>query len=236
VAFTYNDPVIFHEYAIDVAKACHERGIRTVAVTAGYVCPEPRAEFYAHMDAANVDLKAFTDDFYRRTCAGRLQPVLETLTYLKRATDVWLEVTNLVIPGHNDSDEALDRMTAWVVEHLGPDVPMHFTAFHPDFKMLDAAATPAASLRRARAIALRNGVQHAYTGNVYDPEGSTTWCSNCSAPLIRRDGYAIAAYHLTPGGRCGICDAPCPGVFETAPGRWRGRYRRVRLARQRTPG
>ncbi|MCJ7779412.1 MAG: AmmeMemoRadiSam system radical SAM enzyme, partial [Acidimicrobiia bacterium] len=137
IAFTYNDPVIFHEYAIDIADAARERGIRTVAVTAGYVNPEPRREFYAHMDAANIDLKAFTEEFYHRTCAGALAPVLKTLEYVRRETDVWLEITTLLIPGLNDSDEEIDEMTTWVVEHLGPDVPHHFTAFHPSYKMVD---------------------------------------------------------------------------------------------------
>ena len=176
VAFTYNDPVIFLEYADDVAEACHARGIRTVAVTAGYVCAEPRREFFSHVDAANVDLKGFTEDFYRHVAGGSLAPVLETLEYLVHETDVWVETTTLLIPGTNDSDAEIDAMTGWVVEHLGPDVPMHFTAFHPDYRMTDVARTPAATLTRARSIARRNGVQHAYTGNVYDPEGGATRC------------------------------------------------------------
>jgi pyruvate formate lyase activating enzyme len=234
VAFTYNDPVIFHEYAIDVARACRARGIRAVAVTAGYVCPEPRAEFFAHMDAANVDLKAFTSEFYRRVCAGALEPVLDTLRYLA-TTDVWLEITNLVIAGYNDSDEELDRMTGWIVEHLGPDVPVHFTAFHPDFKMLDVAPTPPSTLTRARAIALRNGIRYAYTGNVWDREGSTTWCHGCGTPLVERDGYAVSAYRLTPDApdaRCPDCDTLCAGVFGTNPGTWQGRMLPVRLAQR----
>ncbi|MFQ6047727.1 MAG: AmmeMemoRadiSam system radical SAM enzyme, partial [Gemmatimonadales bacterium] len=171
VAFTYNDPVIFHEYAIDVAQACHERGIKSVAVTAGYQSSEPRAEFYRHMDAANVDLKAFTERFYRHVCAGHLEPVLETLKYLKHETDVWFELPTLLIPGENDSDDELYELTGWVLEHLGPDVPIHFTAFHPDWKMLDKPPTRPATLRRARAIALEQGIRYAYTGNVHDLEG-----------------------------------------------------------------
>ncbi len=213
VAFTYNDPVVFHEYAIAVAQACRARDIRTVAVTAGYVNPAPRAEFYAHMDAANVDLKAFSDAFYRRVCAGRLEPVLDTLRYLA-GTGVWLEITNLVIPGHNDSDDELDRMTAWVVEHLGPDVPMHFTAFHPDFRMRAVPPTTSETLRRARAIARRNGIRHAYTGNLPDPAGATTSCHACGAALIVRAGYVLTGYHLTADGRCPSCATPCPGVFD----------------------
>ena len=228
VAFTYNDPVVFHEYAIDVAKACRARDIRAVAVTAGYVCPEPRADFYAHMDAANVDLKAFTDAFYERVCAGRLEPVLDTLCYLA-TTDVWLEITTLVIPGHNDTDDELDRLTSWVVDHLGPDVPLHFTAFHPDFRMLDVPPTPAATLRRARAIAVRNGARYAYTGNVRDRAGSTTRCHACGDTLIERDGYRISGYHLTPSSCCPHCATPCAGVFEAAAGTWNGGFLPVRL-------
>ena len=168
VAFTYNDPVIFMEYAIDVAQACHEVGIKTVAVTAGYICAEPREAFYAHMDAANIDLKAFTEDFYRKITVSALQPVLDTLKYVRHETDVWFELTNLLIPGHNDSDAELEEMTQWVVEELGPDVPMHFSAFHPDYKMRDVPHTPPSTLSRARAIARKNGVRYAYTGNVYD--------------------------------------------------------------------
>ena len=159
VAYTYNDPVIFHEYAIDVASACRERGIRSVAVTAGYITAEPRTEFYRHMDAANVDLKGFTEDFYHKLTGGHLQPVLDTLKYIRHETDVWLELTTLLIPGQNDSDEELNEMTQWVVKNLGPDVPMHFTAFHPDYKMMDVPPTPPATLYRARRIALDNGVR-----------------------------------------------------------------------------
>ncbi|HWO70360.1 MAG TPA: AmmeMemoRadiSam system radical SAM enzyme [Actinomycetota bacterium] len=220
VAFTYNDPVIFMEYAIDVADACHARGIRAVAVTAGYMCPEPRAEFYAHMDAANVDLKGFTEDFYRKICLGELRPVLETLEYLRRETDVWFEVTTLLIPGLNDSDEEIDAETRWFVEHLGPDVPLHFTAFHPDFKMLDRPPTPPETLRRARRIAMANGLRYVYTGNVHDPEGQTTYCHGCGAAVIERDWYLLGGWNLTDDGRCRSCGTRIPGVFEGPPGDW----------------
>ena len=230
VAFTYNDPVIFMEYAMDVADACREVGVKAVAVTAGYICDEPRREFYRHMDAANVDLKAFTEDFYKRVCIGHLQPVLETLEYLKHETHVWFEITNLLIPGHNDAESEVDEMTAWVVDHLGPDVPMHFTAFHPDFKMLDVAPTPPATLSRARDIALRNGVRYAYTGNVHDPAGGTTFCHHCGLALVVRDWYVLGAYRLTDDGRCQRCGTPCPGVFDAGPGDWGARRRPVRMA------
>jgi pyruvate formate lyase activating enzyme len=223
VAYTYNDPTIFHEYAIDTAIACRARGIKNIAVTAGYVCPEPRAEFYRHMDAANIDLKAFTDDFYHKVCYAHLQPVLETLVYVKRETSVWLEITNLLVPGLNDSDGEIERMTQWVVENLGPDVPMHFTAFHPDWRMRDIPPTPASTLRRARRIALKAGVRYAFTGNVYDPEGQATYCHECGATLIGRDGYRIAAWHLTAEGRCRKCGTACAGVFGAKPGTWGAR-------------
>ncbi|HEX2028161.1 MAG TPA: AmmeMemoRadiSam system radical SAM enzyme [Nitriliruptorales bacterium] len=223
VAFTYNDPVIFHEYAIDVADACRDIGIRTVAVTAGYVCPEPRREFFAHVDAANVDLKAFTEDFYHRTCSAALGPVLDTLQYLRHDTDVWFELTTLLIPGHNDSDHEIDRMTRWVVDHLGPDVPMHFTAFHPDYKMRDVPPTPPATLARARTIALANGVGFAYTGNVHDVDGGTTRCQTCEETLIVRDWYRLLDYRVTDDGRCRVCGAATAGVFDGPAGGWGNR-------------
>ncbi|MEZ6063478.1 MAG: AmmeMemoRadiSam system radical SAM enzyme [Planctomycetaceae bacterium] len=229
VAFTYNDPVIFHEYAIDVARECHKVGVRCVAVTAGEVCPEPRAEFYHHMDAANVDLKAFTESFYSNICAGHLQPVLETLLYLKHETSVWFETTTLLIPGENDSDAELDEMTRWVVKELGPDVPMHFTAFHPDFRMLDKPSTPPSTLARARQIAMNNGVRYAYTGNVRDADGAATCCHNCGRILIGRMGYDITEWHLAADGTCDNCGQPCAGVFQPQPGHWGSRRMPVRL-------
>ncbi len=229
VAFTYNDPVIFHEYAIDVAKACHQHGIRTVAVTAGYICPEPRAEFFRHMDAANIDLKGFTDEFYHRLSSAHLGPVLETLEYVKHETECWLEITTLLIPGHNDSDSELDAMTRWVVGHLGPDVPLHFTAFHPDYKMLDTPSTPAGTLTRARRIARENGVRYAYTGNVHDREGGSTWCHACGALLIERDWYVLGTWALTDAGTCSACGAECAGVFNPRPGTWGANRMPVRI-------
>jgi pyruvate formate lyase activating enzyme len=223
VAFTYNDPVIFHEYAIDVAKACRERGIRSVAVTAGYVCAQPRAEFYGHMDAANVDLKGFTERFYREVCGGQLEPVKETLVYLKRETRVWLELTTLLIPGENDSEGELEAMTRWVAGELGPDVPMHFTAFHPDYRMLDREGTPLAVLERAQRIARKNGVRYAYTGNVHNPRGESTHCHACDALLVRRNRYQLSAWGLTDDGRCAACGAAWAGVVDGRPGTWGAR-------------
>jgi len=233
VAFTYNDPIIFHEYAIDVAEACHARGIKTVAVSNGYVCPEPRAEFYRHMDAANIDLKAFTEGFYSKVCSAGLAPVLETLEYLKHETAVWLELTTLLIPGENDSDAELEAMTEWVVAHLGPDVPMHFSAFHPDWKMLDKPPTPAATLTRARAIAMKNGVRYAFTGNVHDPEGGSTYCHGCGERLIGRDWYELGDWNLTESGACRFCGTICAGIFEAKAGSWGSRRQPVRLGNNR---
>jgi pyruvate formate lyase activating enzyme len=230
VAFTYNDPVIFMEYAIDVAKACHAIGIKSVAVTAGEMCDEPRAEFYAHMDAANVDLKGFTERFYQEICAAHLQPVLDLLAYLKHQTQVWFEITTLLIPGENDSDAEIDAETKWIVKNLGPDVPLHFTAFHPDFRMLDKPPTPAATLTRARSIALANGIRYAYTGNVHDGDGGSTWCPGCGKLLIERDWYVLGAWNLTPDGHCNSCGTPLPGVFERHPGNWGARRQPVRLS------
>jgi pyruvate formate lyase activating enzyme len=230
VAFTYNDPVIFLEYAVDVAQACHARGLKTVAVTAGYICAEPREEFYRHMDAANVDLKCFTEEFYQRLCSAHLQPVLDTLVYLKHETDVWFEITTLLIPGENDSDSELEAMTQWVVEKLGPDVPLHFSAFHPDWKMMDTPPTPPATLTRAREIAIKNGVRYAYTGNVHDPEGDSTYCHGCGRRVIGRDWYELNHWRLTGDGRCTYCGVPCAGVFDGPPGDWGRKRRPVRLA------
>ena len=229
VAFTYNDPVVFHEYAVDVAVACRARGVRTVAVTAGYVNPSARAEFYRHMDAANVDLKAFREDFYRRICSAHLEPVLETLEYLRRETPVWLELTTLLIPGLNDSIAELDEMTRWVAGTLGTDVPMHFTAFHPDWKLRDRPPTPPSTLSRARGIALGNGVRFAYTGNVVDPAGQSTWCPGCGTLVIERDGYELGTWNLTRDGTCGSCGARLAGVFEATPGTWGSRRLPVRM-------
>jgi pyruvate formate lyase activating enzyme len=230
VAFTYNDPVVFLEYAIDVADACREAGLHPIAVTAGYVCPGPRTEFFRHMDAANVDLKAFSEDFYHHVCGGQLGAVLETLEYLAHETDVWFEITNLLIPGLNDGDGELDAMTRWVVERLGPDVPMHFTAFHPDFKLLDRPPTPPDTLARARRIALGNGVRYAYTGNVVDPEGQSSFCHACGELVVERDWYRLGRYRLDPEGRCLACGTRIPGVFAGPPGSFGRRRIPVRLA------
>ncbi len=217
VAFTYNEPIIFLEYAVDTAIACHDIGVKTVAVTAGDICERPRQDFFAHIDAANVDLKAFTDRFYRQLCGGHLEPVLDTLIYLKNEISVWLELTTLLIPGENDSDAELDEMTSWVVDRLGPDVPMHFTAFHPSWKMMNHPPTPSKTLMRAREIAIQNGVRYAYTGNVRDVHGSSTFCHGCGELLIGRDWHRLLKWNLTAEGCCRECGTVCAGVFGEAP-------------------
>jgi pyruvate formate lyase activating enzyme len=220
VAYTYNDPVIFHEYAIDTAQACRSLGLKSVAVSAGYVTPEPRAEFYQWMDAANIDLKAFTERFYHQITGGHLQPVLDTLKYIKHETSVWLELTTLIIPDENDSEAEIEAMTQWVVENLGPDVPMHFTAFHPDWKMLDKPPTPRHSLHKARQIAINNGVRYAYVGNVHDKLAESTYCHGCGQLLIGRDWYELSEWNLDATGNCKFCGTKCAGVFADKPGTW----------------
>jgi pyruvate formate lyase activating enzyme len=229
VAYTYNDPIIFHEYAIDVAQACRERGIKSVAVTAGYVCPEPRLEFYKYMDAANVDLKAFTDRFYRKITGSHLEPVLDTLKYLKHETPVWLETTTLLIPGENDSEQELEEMTQWVVTNLGSEVPMHFTAFHPDWKMMDKSSTPMETLIKARDIAIKNGVRYAYVGNVHNKLAESTYCHHCGELLIGRNWYILSDWNLTAEGHCINCGTRCAGVFEKVPGNWGAKRVPVKL-------
>ncbi len=224
VAFTYNDPVIFAEYAMDIADACRERGVRTVAVTAGYIHDQARREFYAKMDAANVDLKAFTDEFYVKLCGAHLNPVLDTLVYLRHETNVWLEITTLLIPGKNDSDEELRALSQWIAKELGPDVPVHFTAFHPDHKMTGIPATPASTLTRARRIAMDAGLNYVYTGNVHDAAAGSTYCRGCKKPLIVRDWHRIEEYRVGADGACPDCGAVLPGRFE-AFGRQFGRRR-----------
>ncbi len=213
VAFTYNDPVIFAEYAMDIADACRGSGVYSVAVTAGYMHAEPRREFYAKMDAANVDLKGFTDAFYVKLCGAHLNPVLDTLAFLKHETTVWFEVTTLLIPDRNDSDAELKAECAWIARELGPDVPLHFTAFHPDHKMTDVAPTPIATLERARRIGLDAGLHYVYTGNVHDGPGGITHCPSCDAELVVRDWYRILKYRVTADGLCPDCAGPVAGRF-----------------------
>jgi pyruvate formate lyase activating enzyme len=220
VAFTYNDPVIFLEYAVDVAAACQDVGVKTVAVTAGYIGEGARPEFFGAMDAANIDLKGFTEDFYRKLCTASLESVLDTLLFVKHETDTWLEITTLLIPGENDSSREIGALSEWVTEKLGQDVPLHFTAFHPDWKMRDISATPAATLKRARDIAASAGLRYVYTGNIRDEAGQSTYCYACGACLIGRDGYTITSWGLDASGHCTSCGEICPGAFEPDPDSW----------------
>ncbi len=232
VAFTYNDPVIFLEYAIDVAQACRERGIKTVAVTAGYITERPREEFFRYMDAANIDLKAFTERFYWKICGGHLEPILDTLSYLKDETDVWFEITDLLIPDENDSEAEIEAMTQWIIEHLGPDVPLHLTAFHPDWKMTDRPPTSKAMLTHSREIALNNGMHYVYTGNVHDLKGSSTYCHACGEMLIGRDWYELSTWNLVQDDHqasCASCGTPLAGVFDQHPGTWGARRQPLQI-------
>ena len=233
VAYTYNDPVIFLEYAVDTAAACRELGVRNVAVTAGYVTDAAREEFFRSMDAVNVDLKAFTDRFYWKICGGHLQPVLDTLIYLRHETSVWLELTTLLIPGENDSNAEIDAMTQWIADNLGNDVPLHLTAFHPDWKMLDTPRTSRRTLTRCRDIALGNGLHYVYTGNISDPEGQSSYCPGCGTKVIGRNGYDLTAWEINCDGNAGTCKAcghAIAGVFEQRPGAWGSRRQPVCIA------
>jgi len=216
IAFTYNDPIIWAEYAIDVAREAHARGLFTVFVTNGYVSPEARAEIFRHMDAANVDLKAFTEEFYARQTLSHLEPVKETLEWLARKTDVWVEVTTLLIPGLNDGDDELRELSRFVRDRMSADVPLHFSAFHPSYKMLDRPRTPPATLSRARAIAMGEGLRYVYTGNVRDLEGGTTFCPTCHAKVVERDGFAVRAVRMA-GDRCAACGTRIAGRFAEGP-------------------
>jgi pyruvate formate lyase activating enzyme len=220
VAFTYNDPTIFIEYAIDVAKACREQNIKTVAVTAGYISPDPRSEFFKYIDAANIDLKSFSERFYKQVCSGHLNDVLLTLKYLKHETEVWFEITTLLIPGENDSDRELNAECEWIADNLGSDIPIHFSAFHPDWKMLDKISTPPITLLKARRIAQRHGLRYVYLGNIHNRDGSSTYCHQCGETLIGRDWYELSTWNLMPEGNCKNCGAECAGVFDGPPGTW----------------
>ena len=231
IAFTYNDPVVFLEYAVDVATAARQRGIKSVAVTAGYICDQPRQQLFQAMDAVNVDLKAFSEGFYRRICGSTLANTLGTLEYIYHQTDAWLEVTTLLIPGENDSDAALGELTRWLVANLGVDVPLHFSAFHPDWKMRDIAATPPVTLTRARQIALANGLEYVYTGNVHDSIGGSTYCPGCGDRVIERDWYQLGEWGLTESGECAACGAVIAGVFANLPGDWGRRQKLVDMSR-----
>tara|TARA_B100000676_G_C18045911_1_gene827916 strand:- start:653 stop:1750 length:1098 start_codon:yes stop_codon:yes gene_type:complete len=229
IALTYNDPVIFMEYAVDVAKACNKLGIKTVAVTAGYILPQARIEFFSNIDAANIDLKAFNEKFYKKICGGELKPVLDTLIYLKKETNIWFELTNLLIPDENDSPEEINLMTKWIFENLGSDIPLHFSAFHPDWKMKNHKITPHSKLTRSREIALSNGLRYVYIGNVHDKNGSSTYCYNCEKLLIGRDWFELSDWNLNQNGHCIYCGTKCEGIFEKSHGDWGSKRQPVKI-------
>jgi len=229
VAFTYNDPIIWAEYAMDTAQACREQGVRSVAVTAGYIGDQAREDFFTQMDAVNVDLKAFTEAFYHKLCFAQLKPVLETLQWLKEETNVWVEVTTLLIPDHNDSEKELRELTQWFAETMGPDVPLHFSAFHPDFKLTDKPRTPKPTLTRARDIAREAGLRYVYTGNVHDREGDATRCPGCNEVVIQRDWYEILGWNMQDGS-CGYCGHSIAGVFENEAGDWGAKRQPVAIS------
>ena len=212
IAFTYNDPTIFGEYVIDISQIARLENIKTVMVTAGYIDKEARKEIYKFIDAANVDLKGFTERFYYKNTFSHLKDVLDTLFWLKHETNVWVEITTLLIPGENDSDEELKNECAWIVENLGKYVPLHFTAFHPDFKMLDNIPTPHSTLIRAKNIAESLGIKYCYVGNVNDKKNQSTYCSNCGSLLIERNWHSTKKINLDEN-KCGKCKQVLPGIF-----------------------
>jgi pyruvate formate lyase activating enzyme len=216
IAFTYNEPTIWGEYVVDICRAAKQHGLNTVMVTNGYITRQAFHDIYDHVDAANVDLKAFTEEFYGRTTLTHLKPVLETLQWLKNETNVWFEITNLMIPTLNDDPQETRKLADWIAEHLGPDVPLHFTAFHPDFKLHDKPRTPPESLHRARAIALEAGLHYVYEGNI--PSGAAdTHCPACHAVLIRRSWQDVLSNRLR-NGACPDCGHPIPGRWDNPQG------------------
>ncbi|MEI7811700.1 MAG: AmmeMemoRadiSam system radical SAM enzyme [Ignavibacteria bacterium] len=212
IAYTYNDPTIFGEYVIDISRLGRQDGIKSVMVTSGYIGKEARKDIYKYIDAANVDLKAFSEEFYHKLTYSHLAPVLDTFKWLKNETEIWLEITTLLIPGENDSEDEIKRMCAWITENLGDSIPLHFTAFHPDFKMTGKIRTPETTLNMARRIALNAGIRYCYVGNIRNTEGQTTRCPECHKPLIERDWHSIISGKLNDG-RCHYCNASVAGVF-----------------------
>ncbi len=211
IAFTYNEPTIWGEYVADIAAIAHERGLATVMVTNGYIAREAFVDVYRHIDAANVDLKAMSEEFYARATLSHVQPVLDTLRRLRHETGVWFEITNLLIPTLNDQQPEVQRLCAWILENLGEDVPVHFSAFHPDFKFLDKPSTPAATLHRARALAMHMGLKFVYEGNIHSEAGSTI-CPGCRRTIIRRSWHSVTG-NLVREGKCTQCGAQIAGVF-----------------------
>lgn len=229
VAFTYNDPVIFLEYALDTAAACHEAGVKAVGVTAGYICDAPRVEFFSAMDAVNIDLKGFTDRFYRKLTGSGIGPVLDSIRYAVNETPCWVELTTLLIPGENDSTAELEQLSQWVLDECGPDVPLHFTAFHPDHRMLDHDPTPLETLLRARSIARMAGLRHVYIGNAHHPQAQSSYCHGCGARVIGRDWHMLSDWKLDDHGLCTACGTRFPGVIQGPPGEWGRKRQPIRM-------
>lgn len=229
VAYTYNDPVIFLEYAVDTAVACRDVGVRSVAVTAGYIEPEPRREFFAAMDAANIDLKGFTPEFYRKLTGAHIEPVLDTIAYVAQDTDCWLELTTLLIPGENDSEGEIEALSGWVLENCGADTPIHFTAFTPQHRMPNHAATPLETVLRAHDIAKRVGLHHVYTGNVHHAPSQSSYCTGCGQKVIGRDWHQLTDWHLDETGHCTRCGTKFAGVIEGPPGTWGRKRQPIRI-------
>lgn len=230
IAYTYNDPIVFMEYAMDTAKEGRSAGISSIAVTAGYIHADPREEFFEYMDAVNIDLKSFDEKYYYKLCGGHLKPVLETIDYVANHTNCWLELTTLLIPGYNDSIEEVEKMSGWILDHLGPDVPLHFTAFHPDYKMRDVPFTTLDKLLEARNAAMTLGLHYVYTGNVRDEESGSTYCPQCGQRVIGRIGYLIHEWNIK-NSTCQFCGSPIAGVFEDHPGQWGGKRESVCIGR-----
>ncbi|WP_245703006.1 AmmeMemoRadiSam system radical SAM enzyme [Raineyella antarctica] len=239
VAFTYNDPAIYPEYAIDIARACHVQDVRTVAVTSGFMMPAVRRELFGVMDAANIDLKGFDEEFYQSFIGGSLRPVLDTLIYVRHRTSTWLEITNLLVPGHNDAPDRLRAMCTWIHDELGPDVPLHFSAYRPDPRMPETGLaasglagvppTPPEALLRAVDIAREVGLRYVYSGGAGTPATGTTYCHGCGAALIEREGHTVQRYRITSQGRCPECRAVLPGAFDDRPGDFGARRIPIRL-------
>ncbi len=212
IAYTYNDPTIFGEYVIDISRLAKEENIKNVMVTAGYIDKEARKDVYRYIDAANVDLKAFTEQFYHKITFSHLNYVLDTLLWLKNETGIWFEITTLLIPNENDSDEEIKLMTEWIVKNLGDEVPLHFTAFHPDFKMLNKSKTPSSTLEQARKIAITQGIKYCYLGNIHHEIGQSTYCHNCKEVVIKRDWHSVLKINLK-NGKCNNCGQNVAGIF-----------------------
>ncbi len=210
VAYTYNDPVIFFEYAIETAKLCRQEGIKTIAVTSGYINPEPAKEFFKYMEAANIDLKGFSEDFYKKNCLAHLNPVLESIKYAVKETECFVELTTLIIEGEND--QYIKEECEWILNNLGDCIPLHFSAFFPKYKFLNKKPTEFSTLLKAYNTAKQMGLKYIYTGNISNTDTSTTYCKNCGKPILIRDGYKLTENNLADG-FCKFCGTKADGEY-----------------------